>query len=258
MTSKIDKPEGRDIDKPEGRSLDDLKQVIASLLETDGRTEAEVKAFQKKAAKMMHNLGLTEEEVRAKDPDMFQADVQITRFDWIVSQFIMNPIEELTGTKCWYNIMPTPSGKRSDRKLVHFAGYRSDVDQAIWMFSHILEQAKASARGISATNERNSYLVGFGAAVNSKIRDLVSLLAEVRDEACQMQPGMGTELMLLEKAQVVAAFLKTIAPNLVSDNAKGTQAKNRAAAQAGARDGKSVTLGRGVSQGAKAITSIHE
>jgi len=243
MTCKIDKPEGRDID--------DLKKTIAGLLETEGRTEAEVKAFQKKAAQMMHNLGLTEEEVRAKDPDMFQSDTQITRFDWIVSPFIMSPIEELTGTQCWYNVLPTPSGKRSDRKLVHFAGYRSDVDQASWLFSHILAEAAAGARGISVTAERNSYLVGFGAAVSAKLNALTRSLKEVREEV----PGNGTELMLLEKAQVVAAFLETIAPGLVSDQTKGTQVKNHAAAQAGARDGKNVSLGRGVSAGAKALTS---
>jgi len=237
------------------RNLDDLKKIIAGLLETEGRTEAEVKAFQKKAAQMMHNLGLTEEEVRAKDPDMFQSDTQITRFDWIVGPFVMNPIEELTGTQCWYNVLPTPSGKRSDRKLVHFAGYRSDVDQASWLFSHILAEAAAGARGISVTAERNSYLVGFGAAVSAKLNALTRSLKEVREEAYQTQSGMGTELMLLEKAQVVAAFLETIAPGLVSDQTKGTQVKNHAAAQAGARDGKNVSLGRGVSAGAKALAS---
>lgn len=243
----------REINSSNGRDIEDLKKIIAGLLETGGRTDAEVEAFHKKAAQMMHNLGLTEEEVRAKDPDMFQADVQITRFDWIVSQFIINLIEELTGTQCWYNILPTPSGKRSDRKLVHFAGYKSDVDQATWLFSHILEEAKAGARGISETKKRNSYLVGFGAAVNAKLTDLITSLAKVRDEATAS--GAGTELMLLEKTQVVAAFLETIAPGLVSDQTKGTQVKNSAAAKAGARDGKSVTLGRGVSQGAKAVTS---
>lgn len=240
------------------KDIEDLKRIIAGLLETEGRSEAEVVAFQKKAAKMMHNLGLTEEEIRAKDPDMFQSDIQITRFDWIVSQFIISPIEELTGTRCWYNILPTSSGKRSDRKLVHFAGYRSDVDQATWMFSHILEQAKAGARVITVSSqnggsvkEKNSYLVGFGAAVSSKIKDLTASLAEVREEAT----STGTDLMLLEKAQIVTAFLETIAPGLVDDQTKGTSVKNRVAAQAGVRDGKAMSLGRGVSQGAKAISS---
>lgn len=240
------------------RDIEDLKRVIAGLLETEGRTEAEVKAFQKKAAKMMHDLGLTEDEVRAKDPDMFQSETVITRFDWIVSQFIMNAVEELTGTQCWYNILPTPSGKRSDRKIVHFAGYRSDVDQATWLFSHILAEAKAGARGISVTKERNSYLVGFGAAVNSKLRDLAASLAEVRKEVDASGAELGsasTSMVLLEKAQVVAAFLETIAPGLTTDSSKGTQVKNGAAAQAGARDGKNVSLGRGVAQGAKALTS---
>jgi len=255
MTHKIDKPEGRD--------MDDLKKTIATLLDDSGCSEAEAKSRQARAAKMMLNLGLTEDEVRAKDPDMFQSNTQITRFDWIVSQFIMNPIEDLTGTQCWYNVMPTPTGKRSDRKMIHFAGYRSDVDQATWLFSHILEQAKAGARGITvssqnrgSTKERNSYLVGFAAAVSSKVRDLIASMDTVRKEQEVMEPGSAsTSMVLLEKAQIVAAFLETIAPGLMSDQTKGTSVKNRAAAQAGARDGKAATLGRGVSQGVKALAS---
>lgn len=233
------------------RDLEDLKRIIAGLLETEGRTEAEVAAFQKKAAKMMHELGLTEDEVRAKDPDMFQSETIITRFDWIVSQLIMNAIEDLTGTECWYQVLPTPTGKRSDRKIVYFAGYRSDVDQATWLFSHILQEAKNGARGISVTKERNSYLVGFAAAVQAKVRALTASLAEVRQEV----NSSGTDLVLIEKERVVKAFLESIAPGLVTDSSKGTSVKNSAAAQAGARDGKNVSLGRGVSQGALALTS---
>ena len=243
-------------------NLEDLKKIIATLLDDNGCSEAEVKSRQARAAKMMLNLGLTEDEVRAKDPDMFQSDTQITRFDWIVSQFIMNPIEDLTGTQCWYNVLPTPAGKRSDRKLIHFAGYRSDVDQATWLFSHILEQAKAGARGISesaqnrgSTQEKNSYLVGFAAAVSSKVRDLIASMDTVRSEQSSLD-GSSVDLVLLEKAQVVAAFLETIAPGLVSDQTKGTSVKNGAAAQAGTRDGKAVSLGRGVSQAHQAQTGV--
>ena len=66
-------------------NLEDLKKIIATLLDDSGCSEAEAKSRQARAAKMMLNLGLTEDEVRAKDPDMFQSDTQITRFDWIVS-----------------------------------------------------------------------------------------------------------------------------------------------------------------------------
>jgi len=233
------------------RDTNDLKKIIANLLETEGRSETEVKAFQAKAAKMLHDLGLTEDEVRAKDPDMFQSETIITRFDWIVSQFIMNPIEELTGTQCWYQVLPTPTGKRSDRKVVYFAGYRSDVDQATWLFSHILEQAKAGARGITVTSERNSYLVGFASAVSAKIRSLTVSLDNVREQ----DKSTGYDLVLVEKERVVKAFLDSIAPGLTEDSTKGTQVKNGAAAQAGIRDGQKATLGRGVSQGALALTS---
>lgn len=164
------------------RSTDDLKKIIANLLETSGRTEEEILVMQAKAAKMMHQLGLTREDIFAEKPDMWSANIQITRFDWIVAQFLMNPIEDLTGTECWYQILPTPTGKRSDRKVVYFAGYRSDVDQATWLFQHILAEATKGARGISLTAERNSYLVGFASAVAMKIRSLTTSLKAVREE----------------------------------------------------------------------------
>ena len=252
MTREINSSAGRDINSSNGRDIDDLKKIIATLLDDSGCSEAEAKSRQAKAAKMLHSLGLTEDEVRAKDPDMFQSETVITRFDWIVTPFVMAPIEELTGTQGWYKVLPTPTGKRSDRKVVFFAGYRSDVDQATWLFSHILEQAKAGARGISDTKERNSYLVGFAAAVSSKVRDLIASMDTVRSE----QKGTGNDLVLIEKAQVVAAFLETIAPGLVSDQTKGTSVKNGAAAQAGTRDGKAVSLGRGVSQAHQAQTGV--
>lgn len=233
------------------RDMDDLKKIIANLLETEGRSEAEVKAFQAKAAKMLHELGLTEDEVRAKDPDMFQSETLITRFDWIVAQFVMNPIELLTGTECWYKVLPTPTGKRSDRKVVYFAGYRSDVDQATWLFSHVLQEAKAGARGIVKTSERNSYLVGFASAVNGKITSLARSLETVREESA----STGYDLVLVEKERVVKAFLDSIAPDLRLDQTKGTTVKNGAAAQAGVRDGNNVSLGRGVSSGPLALTS---
>ena len=241
----------RELNASGGRNMEDLKKIIANLLETEGRSEAEVKAFQAKAAKMLHELGLTEDEVRAKDPDMFQSETIITRFDWIVAPFIMNPIEDLTGTKCWYRVLPTPTGKRSDRKVVYFAGYRSDVDQATWLFNHVLQEAKNGARGISVTAERNSYLVGFASAVSAKIRSLATSLKTVREDAA----STGYDLVLVEKERVVKAFLESIAPNLRPDQTKGTAVKNGAAAQAGVRDGKNVSLGRGVSQGSLALTS---
>jgi len=235
------------------RDISDLKKIIAGMLETEGRTEAEIATFQKKAAKMMHELGLSREEIMAKDPDMFHSTTQITRFDWIVTQLVFGPIMSLTGTKMWYEILPTPSGKRSDRKLVYFGGYRSDVDQATWLFQHVLEQAKQGAAGIKATSERNSYLVGFGAGVAKKIRDLAKSLDTVREEQATTGSSQDAScVVLMEKERIVASFIDSVAPGLITTSNKGTSIRDGAAAGAGARDGKNVSLGRGVGQGAAA------
>ena len=234
------------------RSTDDLKKIIATMLETSGRTEEEILIMQAKAAKMMHQLGLTREDIFAEKPDMWSTNIQITRFDWIVAQFLMNAVEHLTGTECWYEIMLTPTGKRSDRKLVYFAGYRSDVDQALWLFKHVLEQAAVGARGISVTAERNSYLVGFATMVSRRIRSLGDALRNIQehDPAAKLSDNA---LVLARKEEVVKAFLKEVAPGLVPDQTKGTSVRNGNAFNAGREDGARATLGRSVAQGALAI-----
>ena len=240
------------------RNEEDLKRVIAALLATEGRSEDEVRTFQAKAAKLMHKLGLTREDIFAEKPDMHTAERQITRFDWIVAQYIGSGISRLTGTQEWYTILPTPTGKRSDRKVFHFAGYRSDVDQAIWLFKHLIEASQVGARGISATSERNSYLVGFAAAVYRRLIELVTALEGVQeDEACGSKDPHGNDnaLVLAKKEDTVNAFLKKIAPGLRDGQGKGTAVKDYSALLAGQRDGKSVSLGRGAAQGAKALMS---
>jgi hypothetical protein len=237
------------------RNVDDLKKIIANLLETSGRTEEEILVMQAKAAKMMHQLGLTREDIFAKKPDMWSANIQITRFDWIVAQFLMSAVEHLTGTECWYEIMPTPTGKRSDRKLVYFAGYRSDVDQALWVFTHVLEQATAGARGISVTSERNSYLVGFASMVARRIRSLGDALRNIQEHDPAAAPSQDTswELVLARKEEVVKGFVNQMAPGLVPDQTKGTAVRNGNAFRSGREDGARATLGRSVAQGALAI-----
>ena len=235
------------------RNEEDLKRVIAALLTTEGRSEDEVRTFQAKAAKLMHKLGLTREDIFAEKPDMHTAEMQITRFDWIVAQYIGSGISRLTGTQEWYTILPTPTGKRSDRKVFHFAGYRSDVDQAIWLFKHLIEASQAGARGISATSERNSYLVGFASTVYRRLVELATALEGVQED--EAPTGNDNALVLAKKEDTVNAFLKKIAPGLRDGQGKGTAVKDYSALLAGQRDGKSVPLGHGVAQGAKALMS---
>lgn len=233
------------------RNPEDLRKIIATLLDTSGRTEDEIRTLQAKAAKLMHKLGLTREDIFAEKPDMHTAEMQITRFDWVVAQYIGPSIAYLTETRSWYTILPTSTGKRSDRKIFHFAGYRSDVDQALWLFKHLIETSRTGARGISETSERNSYLVGFASTIRLRLTELAIALKRVQKD---MAPtGNNNALVLAKKEDTVNAFLKKIVPGLRDGQGKGTTVKDYDALMAGRRDGKSVSLGRGVGQGAKAL-----
>ena len=137
--------------------------------------------------------------------------------------------------------------------MFHFAGYRSDVDQAIWLFKHLIEASQAGARGISATSERNSYLVGFAATVYRRLVELAVALDGVQED---MAPtGNDNALVLAKKEDTVKAFLQKIVPGLRDGQGKGTAVKDFSAMVAGQRDGKSVSLGRGVAQGVKALAN---
>lgn len=137
--------------------------------------------------------------------------------------------------------------------MFHFAGYRSDVDQAIWLFKHLIEASQTGARGISATSERNSYLVGFASTVYRRLTELAIALEGVQED--EAPTGNDNALVLAKKEDTVNAFLKKIAPGLRDGQGKGTAVKDYSALLAGQRDGKSVSLGRGVAQGAKALMS---
>jgi hypothetical protein len=240
------------------RTTEDLKKIIANLLETSGRTEDEIRTMQAKAAKIMHQLGLTRADIFAEKPDMFSSHVQITRFDWIVAQYLMSAVTDLTGTECWYEIMPTPTGKRSDRKLIYFAGYRSDVDQATWLFQHVLEQAGAGSRGINVTSQKNSYLVGFASTVARRIRDLAKAMKTMsfQGEALDVNSEEATEnaLVLAKKEEVVKAFLSKLAPGLTEGQDKGSVVKDGRAFNSGRSDGAKASLGRGVEKGVLALS----
>lgn len=232
------------------RSKDDLKKIIANLLETEGRTKAETENYKRKAAQMMYELGLTREEILVKNPDMCKVEIHIGRFDWIVTKCVFAVICDLTDVHMFHSIKRTSLGKRSDLKILYFCGYRSDVDQATWLLSHILSKAAESSQNIRTTSERNSYLVGFGTSITHNIKKLIrSLRAVQKDESAKT----GKDLVLKEKAQIVKEYVNKVAPNLVTSTGR-TSIRNTRAMSAGMTDGNKVSLGRGVSQGAKAIT----
>ena len=103
------------------------------------------------------------------------------------------------------------------------------------------------------TSERNSYLVGFAATVYRRLVELATALEGVQED---MAPtGNDNALVLAKKEDTVNAFLKKIVPGLRDGQSKGTAVKDYSALVAGQCDGKSVSLGRGVAQGAKALMS---
>lgn len=218
-----------------------IKEIIAALLSTEGRSEAEIEASQLQAAKLMAKHGLTEAEVLADNPDLLQDNTGIGRHEWIVAKFIMGPLEKLTGTKVYFEILPTKNGKRSDRKTIQFAGYRPDCEQAFWLFETIMEYGLEGALEFKGDKAKSDFLAGFGVTVAKRIRELTDKLDEVRGET-------GTALVVTKEA-VVDDFLKTQGIHLTRTANGGRRVSDGNALEAGREAGKKVSLSRPVEGG---------
>lgn len=216
------------------------KALIAALLSEDGRTEAEMEAAKRQAAKMMAKHGLTEADVLREDRDMLRADLEIGRHDWIMTKFVGAAIAALTGTKCWRMDLAASTGRRSDRKRWTFAGYRPDVEQAEWLMETVLEAGKRAARPYKGDRAKSDCLAAFAATVARRIHDLAEELDGVR------AAEGSTELVVTKAANVDSYVADELGVRLQDGRSRGRGIRDQGAASAGRKAGAEVSLARPV------------
>lgn len=222
------------------------KALIAALLNEDGRTEAEAASAREKAARLLVRHGLTEAEVLSEDRDMARADTELGRHDWIVVKFLGGAIARLTGTTAWYRDLPAKTGRRSDRKLYSFAGYRPDVEQADWLMATVLAAGKAAARGVGNDRSKSDLLAAFAVTVARRLRDLT----EATDTA---RAAAGSTALVPVKQANVDEYVREITGGLRDSRTRGRSLRDGAAAAEGRRAGAAVSLSRPLGKGPLAI-----
>lgn len=222
------------------RDQDDMKRIVAALLEDEGRTEAETQTARKLAAKLMAKHGLTEEDVLREDRDMLRADLDIGRHDWIMTKFVGAAVADLTGTGCWRMDLAASTGRRSDRKRWTFAGYRPDVEQAEWLMGTILDAGKRGARPYKGDRAKSDFLASFAATVARRIRELARELDDVREHEGS------TALVVTKAANVDSYVTDELGVRLQDGRSRGRGIRDHGAATAGRKAGAEVSLSRPV------------
>lgn len=222
------------------------KAMIAALLSDEGRTEAEMEAARRQAAKLMARHGFTEEDVLREDRDMKRADLEIGRHEWIVAKFIGAAVARLTGTQSWVQDLRASTGRRSDRKRYTFAGYRPDVEQAEWLMETVMTAAKGGSRVYKGDRAKSDFLAAFAVTVSRRISALCTELQEVRET-------QGSTALVVVKEANVRSYVEDLGVRLRDGRSGGRSIHDAAAASAGRAAGERVGLGRPIGSGPLAL-----
>lgn len=221
---------------------DRLKTIVAALLNDAGRTPEEAELAKKKAAQLMLQAGVTQEELLAEDADMLLEMIDIGRREWLVSKYVATRVARLSGCQTYYEKMYTSQGRRSDRKKVHFAGYRPDVENAQWLFNHIIEASKRAvkASGLKENREKEDMLTTFAVTVAMRLNDIADAMDTAREEE---GVPVGNDLVLVRDAKI-DDFLKDQGVQLATAHNRPRGEVGLNAAEAGRKAGSEVSLGR--------------
>lgn len=208
-----------------------VESVIKALLSEEGKTEAEISAARAKAAKLMAKHGVSEAEIMMDNPDLVEAAVSVSRYEWLVAQNIATSLGRLTDTVPHFrNEMGLGLTGRSDRKRIAFSGYRPDAEYAEAILRGVLAQAKVGARPHKKSTAKTVYLRSFGIAVCGRLARLHrSVKAERTDSANALVP-------------VKMDRIKDFVGELGEDRSRAPKAHDIIAEMAGYRDGKNATL----------------
>ncbi len=222
---------------------DRLRNVVEALLNDSGRTLQEAALARKKAAQLMLDAGVTEAELLSEDADMLLEAVETGRREWLVAGFIMLRVARLSGCRTYCESLLTKAGRRSDRKRVNFAGYRSDVENAEWLLRHLLEAAKGALRlsGFETNRQKEDMLVSFGATVAERLDDL----ADAMDVAREEREAHGGKYLVEVRDAKVDEFMTSLDLDLYTSKSYGRYCGQDASA-AGKAAGNAVSLGRPV------------
>lgn len=233
---------------------DRLRKIVEALLNDSGRTEQEADAARRKAAQLMMEAGVSEEDLLANDAELLKEKLEAGRREWLMAQYTMTAVARLSGCRCYFSKIWTKTGGRTDRKHVHYAGYKPDVENAQWLHLHIMEQGRRalSASGITDRRQKDDFLCAFGARMARRMNELSDTMDVVREE----QGVADGHSLVVSKTTAIDDYMKNVLKlDLESSNGKGRSYGSADAIDAGRDAASKVSLGRPVS-GKDAVLAI--
>jgi Protein of unknown function (DUF2786) len=192
------------------RLLDRVRKLLAKA-EAEGVTPPEAQALTAKAAELMARYGIDRALLAAARPETDAPGSRKVDLD--------NPWKRVkahllcglgAAMRCQCILLTTPAGLR-----VHMFGYDSDIERTDVLYTSVLVQMshglavavvpdRASLRAW-----RRSWLLGFGAAVISRVKAAEQAAAARADQAAPQQAGgASTALVLADRSLVIRAAVQ--------------------------------------------------
>lgn len=236
--------------------MDDREKLlknIEAMLNDSGRTPAEAEATRRMAEKLLARHGMSLEDLQ-RDAKMDHLKIEANLFADIVLRRCAVPIERLTRTKCW--ISPNyskKSGRVTNGKCYHFAGYGPDVEWAEWLAQTLVKEAHRQALlKFGDYRQRNDFAAAFGSVAGRRIEALADqmeeqVLATVTENALVPEDFMSP----------IYAWMKEVlgmdVSQFVDSKSRGRGYTSADAVIAGRAAGERAALGRPVGQGSGSL-----
>jgi Protein of unknown function (DUF2786) len=154
------------------RLLERVRKLLAKA-EADGVTTSEAQALTAKAAELMAKYGIDRALLAAQRPDTDSPDSRLVAVDNPWGRVKAHLLCGLgTALRCQCILVTSPTGLK-----VHVFGYASDIERTDVLYtsvliqmSHGLATAQVPAWAASPRAWRRSWLLGYAAAVTSRVR----------------------------------------------------------------------------------------
>jgi hypothetical protein len=189
--------------------LDRVRKLLAKA-EAEGVTPPEAQALTAKAAELMARYGIDRALLAAARPETDAPGSRLVDLD--------NPWKRVkahllcglgAAMRCQCILLTTRTGLR-----VHIFGYDSDIERADVLYTSVLVQmSHGLATAIvperaSPRAWRRSWLLGFGAAVISRVKAAEQAAQATADQHQQADAGKSTALVLADRSLVIRAAVQ--------------------------------------------------
>ncbi len=187
------------------RLLDRVRKLLAKA-EAEGVTPAEAQALTAKAAELMAKYGIDRALLAARQPE---TDQPASRLVDIYNPWARVQAHLLCGLagamRCQCILLPSGDGDQR----VHIFGYASDIERTDVLYTSVLVQmwhgliaTEVPARVSSVRAWRRSWLLGFAAAVTTKVQ-AAEQRAERNASVASAETGSTAALVLADRSMVI-------------------------------------------------------